>query len=406
MAEAIRSIPCLPLLHKSQDDHPRNHKTLSRGLAMKYILRSFVTSLLVLTSLLSVRAQNKDVPTTEEFECIRLVSTTRSLPPGPSDRAITYHHVWVPVEGRGKELVVVVAGGPGMPREYFQPVLSPLGRFVRMAYYDRRADTRSTKPPFENVTVAEMAEDIDALRHTLGYNRITLLAHSFGGAIALEYALQYPSHVKRLILVGTSAVIEDQRNVEKRLAQTLPANQMASFTATEGRGRSTISCQQVQNRYRMFFPLYFHKPLEAKYSDLNAYSVYFDALARKLVNAGKESGFDVRSRLGEIKVPTLIIAGRHDLVTPVTNAEELARGIPYSRLAVFHHSGHFPFIEESYLFTEWIRQFIAGTTDLLDDLEAPQEIATPALDLNMSPTTTDSTPASKTSAPPPAGKNN
>ena len=386
------------------------------------LLRSFAISLVVLTSMFTVSAQTKDVPTSQEFECIRLVSTTRNLPPGPPDRAITYHHVWVPnvktdkfsannldlaynIEGAGKELVIVVAGGPGMPREYFQPVLSPLGRFVKLVYYDRRADTRSTRPPYGNVSVAEMAEDVDALRKTLGYNRVTLLGHSFGGAIALEYALRYPAHVKRLILVSTSAVIEDQRNVEKRLLQSVPADQVTSFTATEGRG-STISCQQVQNRYRMLFPLYFRKPLEAKYSDLNAYSVYFDALARKLVNAGSDGGFDVRSRLGEIKVPTLIIAGRHDLVTPMVQADELARGIPYSRLAVFHHSGHFPFIEESYMFREWVRQFISGTTDLLDDLDAPQEIATPAHDLNLNPTTTDVAPAVRTGTPPPSsGKN-
>ena len=387
------------------------------------LLRSFAISLVVFTSLFAVNAQTKDVPASQEFECIRLVSTTRTLPPGPPDRALTYHHVWVPdlktnrfsannldlaynVEGAGKELVIVVAGGPGMPREYFQPVLSPLGRFVKLVYYDRRADTRSSRPPYDNVSVAEMAEDVNALRRTLGYNRVTLLAHSFGGAIALEYALRYPAHVKRLILVSTSAVIEDQRNVEKRLVQALPADQTTTFTATEGRG-STVSCQQVQNRYRMLFPLYFRKPLEAKYSDLNAYSVYFDALARKLVNAGSEGGFDVRSRLGEIKVPTLIIAGRHDLVTPMVHADEMARAIPYSRLAVFHHSGHFPFIEESYMFREWVRQFIAGTTDLVDDLDSPQEIASPDLDLSFTPTPAEVAPAVKPSSPPPAsGKNN
>lgn len=369
---------------------------------MKNLLRFCVVAALALVPLCSAQAQTKEVPSREEFECIRLLASPRGVPPGPPDRVITYHHVWVPdlkthrfnasglglafnVEGRGKELVIVVAGGPGMPREYFQPVLSPLGQYAKMVYYDRRADTRSTKPPFGNVTVAEMADDLDVLRRTLGYNRVTLLAHSFGGAIALDYALRYPKHVKRLILIGTSAVIEDQRNVEKRLMQTLSADQLAAYSATESQ-RQTISCQQVQNRYRLLFPLYFRRPLEAKYADVNLYSAYFDALARKLVNAGDEGGFDVRARLGEIKAPTLIIAGRYDLVTPLTSADELAKGIPYSRLAIFNQSGHFPFIEETFMFVEWVRQFMASTTDLLDDLDVPQEIATPSLDLDLSTT--------------------
>lgn len=393
---------------------------------MKNLLRICAVSLFAFIPLLTAQAQTKEVPTREEFECIRLLASTRSVPPGPPDRALTYHHVWVPdlktykfnaggldlaynTEGRGRELVIVVAGGPGMPREYFQPVLSPLSWYVKLVYYDRRADTRSTKPPFENVTVAEMADDIDALRRTLGYNRVTLLAHSFGGAIALDYALRYPEHVKRLVLVSTAAVVEDQRNVERRLMQALSSDQLSSYTATEAQGRATISCQQIQNRYRLLFPLYFRKPLEAKYADVNLYSVYFDALARKLVNAGSEGGFDVRSRLGEIKVPTLIIAGRHDLVTPLSNADVLARGIPHSRLAVFNHSGHFPFIEENFMFTEWVRQFIAGTTDLLNDLDVPQEIATPALDLDLSGIPKEETPpANREGATPPSSprKNN
>src|SRR5687768_13592321 len=190
---------------------------------MKKLFR--ICAVLSLTLLSAFAALAQEVPSRAEYECIRLMSSSKGVPPGPPDKAITYHHVWVPnlntfrftsgglnlaynVEGAGKELVIVVAGGPGLPREYFQPNLSPLGRYMTLVYYDRRADTLSTKAPFGFVTISEMADDIDALRLTLGYNRVTLLAHSLGGATALEYALRYPTHVKRLILVGTSAVLE------------------------------------------------------------------------------------------------------------------------------------------------------------------------------------------------------
>jgi proline iminopeptidase len=360
---------------------------------MKNLYR--ICAVLSVALLSAIIANAQQVPSRAEFECIRLMSSSKGVPPGPPDKAITYHHVWVPnlktfrfasdglnlaynVEGTGKELVIVVSGGPGLPREYFQPILSPLTPFMTLAYYDRRADTLSTKPPHGFVTLSEMADDVDALRLTLGYNRVTLLAHSMGGAIALNYALRYPTHVKRLILVGSSAVLEDQRNVERRLLQSLTPEQLATYNANDSQGRTTIACEQVLNRYRALFPAYFHKQLESRYQESSLYAAYFDALARKLVFASNEGPYDYRQRLSEITVPTLVIQGRYDTVTTMNQATELAKGLPNSRLAVFRHSSHFPFIEENFMFTEWVRQFINGTADLQDDLLIPQEIIGPA----------------------------
>lgn len=369
---------------------------------MKNLFR--ICAVLSVALLAVIVANAQQVPSRAEFECIRLMSSSKGVPPGPPDLAITYHHVWIPdlktfrftsdglnlaynVQGAGKELVIVVSGGPGLPREYFQPILSPLSKYMTLAYYDRRADTLSTKPPHGFVTISEMADDIDALRRTLGYNRVTLLAHSLGGAIALDYALRYPTNVKRLILVGTSAVLEDQRNVERRLLQTLTPEQLATYNANDSQGRSTIACEQVMSRYRALFPAYFHKQLEARYQESSLYAAYFDALAKKLVFASNEGPYDYRARLSEITVPTLIIQGRFDSVTVMNQADELAKGIPHSRLAVFRHSGHFPFIEENFMFTEWVRQFMNGTADLIDDLAIPQETVGPAFDVKTDPST-------------------
>ncbi len=366
---------------------------------MKKFSRLVALSLITLLFTALAQAQNVPVRTTSpqtEYECIRLMSSNRVVAAGAPDSFVTYQHVWTPnlhtyryqagglnlaynVEGKGKELAVVVAGGPGLPREYFQPALSPLGRYMTLVYYDRRADVLSGKT-HQYVTVSELADDIDELRKTLGYRRINLIAHSFGGAIALNYALRYPENVKRLILVSTSAFIEDQREVEKRLAQSLTTEEMAALNRSDAQARTSVSCDTVRARYRVFFPHYFNKPLEEYLAESNLYAAYFDALARKLSYVTSEGQFNVRAQLANIKVPTLVIVGRHDLVTPVRYGEELATGIPNARLAVFKHSGHFPFIEENFMFTEWVRQFFAGTVDLQEDLDIPLEIATPSLE--------------------------
>jgi pimeloyl-ACP methyl ester carboxylesterase len=75
----------------------------------------------------------------------------------------------------------------------------------------------------------------------------------------------------------------------------------------------------------------------------------------------------VQSDLSRINVPVLVVAGRYDLITQPDRSKELATALPQSRLVMMEHSGHFPFFEENYLFTEWVRQFMMATTGAQDD---------------------------------------
>ena len=69
--------------------------------------------------------------------------------------------------------------------------------------------------------------------------------------------------------------------------------------------------------------------------------------------------FNVLSRLGEITVPTLVMAGRHDWIAPPTQgAERLHAGLPNSKLVIFENSGHFPFTEEHDKFVTTVRDWL------------------------------------------------
>ena len=69
--------------------------------------------------------------------------------------------------------------------------------------------------------------------------------------------------------------------------------------------------------------------------------------------------FDVRSRLKDILVPTLVIVGRHDLITPVSDSEEISNGIPNSQLAIFENSGHHPGNDEKAAFQKRVAEFLS-----------------------------------------------
>ena len=349
---------------------------------MKNLLLILALSCLMLGLTQTVPAQ--EGPTKADFECLKLATSNKHLPLGDQSSLASYHHVWIPdlkfgqfdsnglslayeLEGTGKEVVIVVHGGAGLPHEYFHPMLSSLSRYTRLVYFDRRADMLSTRSVFEPASPAELADDIDALRKALGLQRVTLFGHSFGGNIALTYALRYPNNVKRLILVGTSAVVESQSEVEKRLAKTLSAEEAAAFYSNEGTSRQVSPCEQARLRYRALFRHYFHKVPDTSTLDRSVYSVYFDALARKQLLANDPSGFDLRSQLSRIGVPVLVVAGRHDEVTPIAQAAELAKQLPQGTLVVMNQSGHFPFFEENYMFSQWVHRFLDGTGDLHTD---------------------------------------
>jgi proline iminopeptidase len=78
--------------------------------------------------------------------------------------------------------------------------------------------------------------------------------------------------------------------------------------------------------------------------------------------------YDVRPLLGVIKAPTLIIAGRHDWITPPTQSEEILRLMPGAEYVVFEQSGHMPFVEEQQGFLDVVRRFLGlPTTQAAED---------------------------------------
>ncbi len=343
---------------------------------MKNLLRICAVASMVFSLISAAHAQEGS--TRAEFECLALANSSNVAFAGEPSGLLSFHHVWTPgldygtfqsnglnfvyeTQGTGDDVVVVVHGGAGLPHEYFHPMLSNLGRYVKLVYFDRRADTLSTKTGHGPASIEEMADDIEALRTALNVQQVTLLGHSFGATIVLNYALRHPANVKRLILVSATAAVENPAEGEKRILKKLSPLEMNAYKATEGGKGAANPCERVRMRYSVLYPHYFYKPSPYEF-DRGVYTVYFDALSRKQALGSDTTGLDVHSQLGRIKAPALVVAGRYDLETPPDQSSELASGLPHAKLVMLEHSGHFPFFEENYLFTEWVRQFMMTTS--------------------------------------------
>ena len=343
---------------------------------MKTLLHMCAAACAIL--MLWVLVQAQEGSSRAEFDCLALSNSSSVANNGEASPFLSFHHVWTPglrygtfqsnglnlvyeMQGDGDEVVIVVHGGAGIPHEYFHPMLSNLSRYATLVYFDRRADMLSTKSNHGMASIEEMSDDIDALRKALGFERVTLLGHSFGANIVLNYALRHPANVKRLILVSAAAAVENPNEGEKRILKTLSQTEMTMYRSSESGTGGSRPCDRVQKRYAVLYPHYFYKPIPYDF-DRGVYTVYFDALSKKLALASDAGGTDVSARLSEIDAPTLVVAGRHDLETPPEQSQELASGLAHSRLVLLEHSGHFPFFEENYLFTEWVHRFMTATS--------------------------------------------
>lgn len=156
-----------------------------------------------------------------------------------------------------------------------------------------------------------------ALMDNLRLRPCVLAGSSMGGAIAMACALAHPERVRALILVATAARFEFPQATLETWKSVMLGRAQQPFTTEAFSSKADFSIvreawmEQVKTDPRVR---------------------YFDLLA---CNA-----FDARAQLGDIRAPTLIIAGRDDTVTPTPHAELLHHGIPGSRLVIIEDAGH------------------------------------------------------------------
>src|SRR5436309_15050531 len=130
---------------------------------------------------------------------------------------------------------LVMHGGLGVDHTQFRDGLDPLGDVLRLVYYDHRCNGRSGRPPIETLTLEQLADDADALRSHLGYERVAVLGHSYGGCLALQYALRHPRHLSHLVLVGTTAAWDYTEDTSPSCGAAGPATRCSRLSSTSRR---------------------------------------------------------------------------------------------------------------------------------------------------------------------------
>ncbi len=262
------------------------------------------------------------------------------------------------MQGQGPPLMAL-HGGPGMSDgRGYRAALAPLADEFTVITPDHRGCGRSGDAPPETYTHAQLAADAEGLRRHLGLGRIALLGTSYGGFIALEYALRYGGALAGLILVGTAASNDHHAAAKANaLRSGRPGIEPAMLDRLFG-GRVRDNAD-FRRSYAAIAPLYSPHfdpaTLEARLDDTPfRYETHNRLFGHELPR------YDLRPRLGEIAAPALVMCGRHDWICPPAESELLARGIPDAQLVVFEGSGHGPMRDENAAFLAEMRAFLRG----------------------------------------------
>jgi proline-specific peptidase len=287
------------------------------------------------------------------------------MPPSVSEGYADFRgcRTWYRVAGElgsGATPLLALHGGPGSTHHYFGP-LEGLAPERPVVLYDQIGCGGSDRPEDIDWSVDVFREEVDAVRSQLGLDRIHLLGTSWGGMLALEHVLSGAEGIVGLILSSTLASVDQWAAEQMKLRDALPADVVEVFERHERTG--TYDDPEYEQAMQAYFDRHFYRGPKPR-AELESMSAAKSVEVYRAMQGPNEwtvtgalRGWDVRDRLGEIDVPTLVIRGRHDMSTDPISAT-LVNGIKGAREVVLENSSHTPVLEETGLYLKVISEFM------------------------------------------------
>jgi len=273
------------------------------------------------------------------------------------------YRTWYRVVGdreSGAVPLLALHGGPGSTHHYFTP-LERLADERPVVLYDQVGCGSSDRPTDIEWSADVFREEVANVRDQLELERIHLLGTSWGGMLALEHVLSGARGVVSLVLSSTLAFIDDWAGEQKRLRANLPADVIEILDRHERAG--TYDDPEYERAMDVYMDRHFYrgpKPrAELERMDSERAPDVYRAMQgpNEWTVTGALRGWDVRDRLHEIDVPTLVIRGRYDMCTDKI-ASTLLTGIEGAREVVLEQSSHTPVLEETDAYLAAIGEFM------------------------------------------------
>ena len=331
-------------------DARRRHRHFLTAVRWRVVIiyaSAVVLGIVVLAALYSAyayQAYNRVVP--GERPCVDC--TTRAIVNGFE---LYYREVG---EDHGPPPVVLAHGGPGHSSLSFKNAFDFLEGDRRVVYYDQRGSGNSQiRDDDAYYTVDQLVDELEALRReVVKADRIVAIGHSFGSALAQRYALKYPEHVDRLMLIGGIRINNGMSNrfVWKWLGPALYSTALGLPPADSRAADAWFTKSADSDNFERLFDGSRTNLLEG--TGTLSFAPWRD-ISLSLV------GYDYRTELARLQIKTMFIYGAAD--SPYTGkpaADEICSIIPHCTAVGFDRSGHWPFLEEPERFQRVMREFL------------------------------------------------
>ncbi len=297
-------------------------------------------------------------------------------PEQPQLRRLTLHGHRIAYRQAGSGPALVLIHGITSSSATWERVMPYLARHYTVIAPDLVGHGESDKPRGD-YSLGAHASSVRDLLVVLGHERASVVGHSLGGGIAMQFAYQFPERCERLALVDSGGLGRDV-NVLLRAA-TLPG---AEFVLPLLAATRVLDAGRLAGRLLAGFGLHARTDIEeiarghATLSDAEARAAFVHTL-RSVVEPGGQR-VDASNRLYlSAHIPFLLVWGENDSVIPVAHGRSTHDLLPASRLEVFASSGHFPQLDEPHRFVDVLVDFLQTTEPATLDAERWRELLDP-----------------------------
>lgn len=258
------------------------------------------------------------------------------------------------------EPIVMVHGGPVLDHGYLVPYFKSLANDYELIYFDQRLSGRSSAQVDSlEVRLDNFVDDIEELRQNFNLEKIHLAGHSWGGLLAMNYAIKYPDKLRSLILLNSMpGSSELWRKEEQLLAQraskedSLKRQEILNSDLYENNPSEAIEQLLVLSFRNQFYDSTFADSLDFYIPD--DYMERSELFGNVMVDI---ADYDLHENLSSLEVPTLLIYGDAEPAIDLSG-KKLDTTIPNSEFITIEKSGHFPFIEQTEEFIAELRNFL------------------------------------------------
>ncbi len=258
--------------------------------------------------------------------------------------------------------ILCLHGGPGATHDYLLSMADLAEHGYRVTFYDQLGCGRSQVPKDTSLFVPERyVEEVEALRRALGLGRPHVIGSSWGGMLAIAYALKYQRNMRSMITVGGLHNVPLCTREMQRMKRQLPEDVQRTLERYEAAGdyENPEYVKAAMVFYRKHICRLGEWPPELTYTlDHMSKPVYGTMNGpNEFTIIGNTRYWDVTNQLHEIRVPTLILTGKYDEVSPVVG-RDMHIHIKGSEFTIFPKSSHMAFWEEREAFMKRVLRFL------------------------------------------------